>query len=323
LAAARASRVDACFATQLQDVSDLLDWWLAQANAVATSSCPTAPGLTGDDKGCDSGDDTSPAVATQVDVVADVTMAATQVSPGSFMPYSSDDESYDSDGMGCDSDGGGGLDEDGRQVLDAVIASYAGSSTRRHVLQDGRGESSDDGCDADGDGSDAINLDGFDDDDDVSDDDEDSDDGFFVHDDDGDSGVGKDDDNDDDDSGVGKDDDNDDDDSGVGDNDDNGGSGLSLDDDNDDDGGLDCGGGDSSIASHHYRHSSEDSRYEGFFSTLRGAALGQPLVCEAVAMRAIRTGSLVEFSTNEVERHLQRAVDELRIMRSRGNIYFV
>jgi hypothetical protein len=280
---------------------------------VATSSGPTAPGLTGDDKGCDSGDDTSPAVATQVDVVADVTMAATQVSPGSFMPYSSDDESYDSDGMGCDSDGGGGLDEDGRQVLDAVIASYAGSSTRRHVLQDGRGESSDDGCDADGDGSDAINLDGFDDDDDVSDDDEDSDDGFFVHDD-GDSGVGKDDDNDDDDSGVGKDDHNDDDDSGVG---------LSLDDDNDDDGGLDCGGGDSSIASHHYRHSSEDSRYEGFFSTLRGAALGQPLVCEAVAMRAIETGSLVEFSTNEVERHLQRAVDELRIMRSRGNIYFV
>ena len=196
-----------------------------------------------------------------------------------------------------------------RQVLDAVIASYAGSSTRRHVLQDGRGESSDDGCDADGDGSDAINLDGFDDDDDVSDDDEDSDDGFFVH--------------DDGDSGVGKDDDNDDDDSGVGDNDDNGGSGLSVDDDNDDDGGLDCGGGDSSIASHHYRHSSEDSRYEGFFNTLRGVALGEPLVCEAVAMRAIRTGSLVEFSTNEVERHLQRAVDELRIMRSRGNIYFV
>lgn len=111
--------------------------------------------------------------------------------------------------------------------------------------------------------------------------------------------------------------------SGVGDNDDNGGSGLSLDDDNDDDGGLDCGGGDSSIASHHYRHSSEDSRYEGFFNTLRGVALGEPLVCEAVAMRAIRTGSLVEFSTNEVERHLQRAVDELRIMRSRGNIYFV
>ena len=128
---------------------------------------------------------------------------------------------------------------------------------------------------------------------------------------------------DDGDSGVGKDDDNDDDDSGVGDNDDNGGSGLSLDDDNDDDGGLDCGGGDSSIASHHYRHSSEDSRYEGFFNTLRGVALGEPLVCEAVAMRAIRTGSLVEFSTNEVERHLQRAEDELRIMRSRGNIYFV
>ena len=86
---------------------------------------------------------------------------------------------------------------------------------------------------------------------------------------------------------------------------------------------MDCGGGDSSIASHHYRHSSEDSRYEGFFNTLRGVALGEPLVCEAVAMRAIRTGSLVEFSTNEVERHLQRAVDELRIMRSRGNIYFV
>ena len=44
---------------------------------------------------------------------------------------------------------------------------------------------------------------------------------------------------------------------------------------------------------------------------------------EDVAMRAIREGSLVEFSPDEVERHLQRAVEELRIMRSRGNIYFV
>ena len=34
-------------------------------------------------------------------------------------------------------------------------------------------------------------------------------------------------------------------------------------------------------------------------------------------------GSLVEFSPDEVERHLQRAVEELRIMRSRGNVYFV
>ena len=41
-----------------------------------------------------------------------------------------------------------------------------------------------------------------------------------------------------------------------------------------------------------------------------------------VAMRAIREGSLVEFSPDEVERHLQRAVEELRIMRSRRNIYF-
>ena len=69
--------------------------------------------------------------------------------------------------------------------------------------------------------------------------------------------------------------------------------------------------------------SSEDSRYEGFFSLLRGAALGEPLVCEDVAVRAIHAGSLVEFSPNEVERHLQRAVEELRIMRSRRNIYFM
>ena len=69
--------------------------------------------------------------------------------------------------------------------------------------------------------------------------------------------------------------------------------------------------------------SSEDSRYEGFFNLLRGAALGEPLVCEDVAVRAIRAGSLVEFSPDEVERHLQRAVEELRIMRSRGNVYFV
>ena len=69
--------------------------------------------------------------------------------------------------------------------------------------------------------------------------------------------------------------------------------------------------------------SSEDSRYEVFFNLLRGAALGEPLVCEDVAVRAIRAGSLVEFSPDEVERHLQRAVEELRIMRSRGNVYFV
>ena len=69
--------------------------------------------------------------------------------------------------------------------------------------------------------------------------------------------------------------------------------------------------------------SSEDSRYEGFFSLLRGAALDEPLVCEDVAVRAIRAGSSVEFSPDEVERHLQRAVEELRIMRSRGNVYFV
>ena len=74
---------------------------------------------------------------------------------------------------------------------------------------------------------------------------------------------------------------------------------------------------------HHCQHSNEDSRYEGFFNLLRGAALDEPLVCEDVAVRAIRAGSSVEFSPNEVERHLQRAVEELRIMRSRRNIYFM
>ena len=53
------------------------------------------------------------------------------------------------------------------------------------------------------------------------------------------------------------------------------------------------------------------------------ADAGEPLVCEDVAVRAIRAGSSVEFSPNEVERHLQRAVEELRIMRSRRNIYFM
>ena len=42
-----------------------------------------------------------------------------------------------------------------------------------------------------------------------------------------------------------------------------------------------------------------------------------------LAARAVRAGSLVEFSPDEVERHLQRAEEELRIMRSRGNVYFV
>ena len=96
------------------------------------------------------------------------------------MPYSSDDDvdesSNSADGGDVCNRSDDSLDEDGRQVLDAVIASYAGSSTRRRVLQDGR-ESSDDGCDGDGDGSDgAVSLDDFDDDD------EDSDDGFFVRD---------------------------------------------------------------------------------------------------------------------------------------------
>ena len=185
MADAHASRVSTCFATQLQDVSDLLDWWVgdAQADAMATSCGGAADAATDTVVGTMA---TSPAVATQLDVLADVAMG-TQVrgTSNDLLPYSSDDdldESSDSGDDGVCNRSDDSLDEDGRQVLDAVIASYAGSSTRRCVLQDGR-ESSDDGCDGDGDGSDgAVSLDDFDDDDEDGDVDEDSDDGFFVRD---------------------------------------------------------------------------------------------------------------------------------------------
>ena len=42
-----------------------------------------------------------------------------------------------------------------------------------------------------------------------------------------------------------------------------------------------------------------------------------------MALRAVISGSAVEFSPEEMEQHLQRCVEELRIMRSRGNVYFV
>ena len=47
------------------------------------------------------------------------------------------------------------------------------------------------------------------------------------------------------------------------------------------------------------------------------------MVREDIAMQALRAGSALTFSPREVERHLQRAVEECSIMRSRGNIYFV
>ena len=47
------------------------------------------------------------------------------------------------------------------------------------------------------------------------------------------------------------------------------------------------------------------------------------MVREDVALRAVNAGSAVEFSPEEMEQHLQRCVKELRIMRSRGNVYFV
>ena len=49
LAAAHASRVDECFATQLQDVSDLLDWWLAQVGSGNVTDDVGALGGGGDD----------------------------------------------------------------------------------------------------------------------------------------------------------------------------------------------------------------------------------------------------------------------------------
>ena len=47
------------------------------------------------------------------------------------------------------------------------------------------------------------------------------------------------------------------------------------------------------------------------------------VVREDIAIRAVHAGSVLTFSPWEVERHLQHAVEECRIMRSRGNIYFV
>ena len=69
--------------------------------------------------------------------------------------------------------------------------------------------------------------------------------------------------------------------------------------------------------------SNNDDRYRYFFGLLRGAALSEPMVREDVALRAVISGSAVEFSPEEMEQHLQRCVEELRIMRSRGNVYFV
>ena len=47
------------------------------------------------------------------------------------------------------------------------------------------------------------------------------------------------------------------------------------------------------------------------------------IVREDIAIRALHAGSVLTFSPQEVERHLQHAVEECKIMRSRGNIYFV
>ena len=47
------------------------------------------------------------------------------------------------------------------------------------------------------------------------------------------------------------------------------------------------------------------------------------MIREDVALRAVNAGSAVEFSPDEMEQLLQRCVADLRIMRSRGNVYFV
>ena len=111
---------------------------------------------------------------------------------------------------------------------------------------------------------------------------------------------------------------------------------------NDDDNNSDSGGGDSDDGRndnddggwsgegndderHHCLHSNYDNRCTGryFFDLLRGAALSEPMIREDVALRAVNAGSAVEFSPDEMEQLLQRCVADLRIMRSRGNVYFV
>ena len=89
-----------------------------------------------------------------------------------------------------------------------------------------------------------------------------------------------------------------------------------------DDAGALGGGGDVDNG-HHYLHSNAEARYHTFFGVLRGVSLGEPMVREDIAIRAVHAGSVLTFSPWEVERHLQHAVEECRIMRSRGNIYFV
>ncbi len=223
---------------------------------------------------------------------------------------------------------GDDMDEDARWHLDGVLSGLAGSSTRRQVLFDagvGGISASDDQLDDGDDDSAADNLDDFDDDD-SDDDDSDDDDGFFVNDDhDDEMGCFN------DDGGFcdGSLDD------GRGVYDDGGRGGESNDDDSSDSGGGDSddgtngnndvgwsgeGNGD---RSHHCLHSNYDDRYRYFYGLLRGAALSEPMVREDVALRAVTAGSAVEFSPEEMEQHLQRCVDELRIMRSRGNVYFV
>ena len=85
--------------------------------------------------------------------------------------------------------------------------------------------------------------------------------------------------------------------------------------------GASSGDGDDDKA-HHYRHSNAEERYHAFFGVLRGVS-SETMVREDIAIRALHAGSVLTFSPQEVERHLQHAVEECKIMRSRGNIYFV
>ena len=117
-------------------------------------------------------------------------------------------------------------------------------------------------------------------------------------------------------------------------------SGGSNDDESNDDDNSDSGGGDSDDgrndnddggwsgegdgdSRHRCLHSNHGDRYIYLFDLLRGAALSEPMIREDVALRAVNAGSAMEFSPDEMEQLLQRCVADLRIMRSRGNVYFV
>ena len=67
-------------------------------------------------------------------------------------------------------------------------------------------------------------------------------------------------------------------------------------------------------------HSNVEGRYHTFFGVLRGVSLGEPMVREDIAIRAVHAGSVLTFSPWEVERR-ERCSRTARPRKSRPRRY--